>query len=242
MVISILNRSTAESRSEVEESTTTPTKLEPTMPADTSVYSTLFHCLYDERAPRTRRFPHYSVLRAIDSRDVRQQQTQRPRVHDFAVIWDDDHDTRIIPVLEEMLMAGVLPGVQFIGEHKGLLTVILASATYYTIDIKAFVEKVTKLTEAAGDCWQVDVGMFDHHPGNLALLHQCDFREIIGGQDADRAFLFTIDAMWSLGTKEWRSIDDQPISLPPGQFFPNLDRERYHLDRPARTSTVPPWL
>lgn len=203
------------------------------MSVDVPVYSTLFHCLYDEQTPKTPRFPHYSVFRAIDSRDVHQRPTERPRVHDFAVIWDDDHDTRIIRVLEEMLMSGVLPGVQFIGEHKGTLTIILAAATYWEIDIKAFTAKVAGLTKAAGDWWVVDVGMFDRSPGNLARFHQCDFREIVGNRDADRAFLFTVDAMWSLGTKIWRSVDVPPPPLPPGQIFFSAEQERCYVPRPA---------
>lgn len=194
-------------------------------------YSTLFHCLYDEDCQISRRFPCYSVFRAIDSRDVVQKPTQRPHVHDFAVIWDDDHDTRIIPVLEEMLMAGVLPGVQFIGEHKGRLSIILAARTYYAIDIDAYKEKVIELARASGDCWTVEVGMIDHHEGNMRELHQCDFLEIVGNEDADIAFIFMIDAAWQLGTKAWRSIDLPPPPPAPGKlFFPKPNR--YLIDPP----------
>jgi hypothetical protein len=199
----------------------------------TPVYSTLFHCLYDEQYPKTRRFPHYSIFRAIDSRDVRQQPTARPRVHDFAVIWDDDHDTRIIPVLEEMLMAGVLPGIQFIGEHKGTLTIILAAATYYDTDLTFFTDKVEKLSAAAGDRWQVEVGMFDRTEGNLKVMHQCDFQSIVGGYDADHAFLFTIDSMWSLGTKEWQCVGEPKPKPSEGQFWGSPASERCYVDKSA---------
>ena len=206
------------------------------MPIVTPTYSTLFQCLYDEEHPITRRFPPYSVFRAIDSRNVLQEATPRPRVHDFAVIWDDDHDTRIIAVLEEMLMAGALPGVQFIGEHKGTLSVILAAATYYVIDVEAYKKWVTKLAEASGDFWMVEIGMFDHSPGNLARFHQCDFVEIVGGDDADKAFLFTIDAAWRLGTKAWRSIDMPAVPPSPGVLFPR--GERYFVERPQRHAAM----
>jgi len=200
------------------------------MSVATPVYSTLFHCLYDEQSPKTRRFPHYSVFRAVDSRDVCQKPTESPRIHDFAVIWDDDHDTRIIPVLEEMLMAGLLPGVQFIGEHKGTLTIVLAACTYFEIDPTAFTNKVEKLSAAAQDYWQVEVGLFDRSEGNLKVQHQCDFQSLVGGADADIAYLFMIDAMWSLGTKEWRSVDQVPSKAPNESYWGTPSDARRYVD------------
>lgn len=207
-------------------------------------YSSIIHCLYDLPDAPNGRFGAYSVFRAIDSRDVEQQPTLLPRVHDFAVIWDGDHDTRIIPVLEEMLMAGFLPGVQFIGEHKGTLTIILAARTYWKIDVEVYAKRVENLTSAAGDCWVVKVGMYDHGKGNLRIGHQCDFQEIVGlGDEAEHAFLFSIDAMWSLGTKEWMGEGQPPKSISKGLFLDAHDR--YTMRRPARrrasgTSSPPP--
>lgn len=206
----------------------------------TPVYSTLFHCLYDEQSPKTRRLPHYSVFRAVDSRDVCHKPTDTPRIHDFAVIWDEDHDTRIIPVLEEMLMAGLLPGVQFIGEHKGHLSVILAAPTYYEIDLTAFTNKVEKLSAAAQDFWNVEVGLFDRTEGNLKVQDQCDFQNLVGTRDADVAYMFTIDAMWSLGTKEWRSVDEQDSKVSNKPFWGSPDFARRYVDlRKPRASLVP---
>lgn len=191
------------------------------------MYSTFFHCLHDQPEMTGRYFGAYSIFRAIDSRDVEQRPAPLPHVHDFAVIWDDDHDTRIIPVLEEMLMAGLLPGVQFIGEHKGTLTIILAARTYWKIDGEAYTKRVEALTAAAGDCWNVRLGMYDHAPGNLRRGHQCDFQEIVGiGDEAEHAFLFTIDTMWKLGTKNWTSVDAPKVSSPPGIFVATEDRYR----------------
>jgi hypothetical protein len=186
----------------------------------TPAYSTLMQCLHDQAHPVVPHYGHYSVFRAIDARDVTQKPTSLPRVHDFAVIWDDDHDSRIIPVIEEMLMAGLLPGVQFVGEHKGTLTVILAARTYWEIDLDAFKTKVASLTQAAGDFWDVRVGMFDHSPHSLRTGHQCDFQEIIGlSNEATHAYLLAIDGMWNLGTKEWRGLSTPTLPLPPETFF-----------------------
>lgn len=197
------------------------------------IYSSFFHCLYDQPEVPNACFGAYSVFRAIDSRNVEQQLTSLPHVHDFAVIWDDDHDTRIIPVIEEILMAGLLPGIQFIGEHKGTLTIILAARTYWKIDIDSYAKRIEALTAAAGDFWAVHIGMYDHGKGNLRIGHQCDFQQIIGcGDEEEHAFLYTIDAMWNLGTKEWIGVDvPEPPPLP-GKFFSHSNR--YRIRRPNK--------
>jgi hypothetical protein len=179
-------------------------------------YSTFFTCLHDEDRQLGSSLPAYSVFRAIDSRDVTRKPTDRPRVHDFIVIWDDDHDTRIIAVLEEMLMAGILPGVQFISEHKGTLSIILASPAYWAEGHEGFQAQVAKLAAAAGDYWVVEVGMIDATEGNMTVQHQCDFLEILGNSDADVAFFFLMDRAWKLGTKVYPSIDIPPAPPSPG--------------------------
>lgn len=198
-----------------------PTKLESSMPEQKTVYSSLFQCLYDQQQPIVPHYYPYSVFRAIDSRDVTQVPTLEPRVHDFAVLWDEDHDTRVISVLEEMLMAGVLPGVQFISEHKGELTIILAAPTYFAIDLDAFKTKVHALTATTGDWWVLRIGIFDRSPHSLRTRHQCDFEEIVGLSDeATHAYLYSINDMWNLGTKEWRGVNYRaPATTQPGQFF-----------------------
>lgn len=172
-------------------------------------YSTLFHCLYDH--PERSGLGHmgFSVFRAIDCRDIDLNPTPLPYVHDFAVIWDEDHDTRIIPVIEEMLMAGILPGVQFIGEHKGTITIVLAAKTYWKINTDDFADRVRQLTAGAiGDFWDVDVGMYDHSEGNLRKGEQCQFYELTGHHwEQGHAFLYLLDATWRLGTKCWNAAD-----------------------------------
>lgn len=183
-------------------------------------YSSLFACRYDQ--PHRGNLQGYSIFRAVDSRNVEQELASQPHVHDFAVLWDDDNDTRIIPVIEEMLMAGLLPGVQFIGEHKGTLTVILAARTYWKIDVEVFAGRLSQLAgDAAGDFWNVRVGSYDHSNGSLRTGHQCDFQEIIGHPDEfTHAYLYAIDTEWRLGTKKWISADE---SRPPTLAFFNTN-------------------
>ncbi|SDD56475.1 hypothetical protein SAMN05192589_107124 [Paracidovorax valerianellae] len=212
------------------------------MPEATRAYSTLIQCLYDQSHSVVPDYDHYSIFRAIDARDVKQQPTSLPRVHDFAVIWDSDHDIRIIPVLEEMLMAGLLPGVQFIGEHKGTLTIILAAPTYFAVDIEAFKAQVHSLTAAAGDYWDVRVGMFDRSPGSMRDGHQCEFEGITGLADHMlHAYLLVIDDMWKLGTKVWQGVSSPEKAQPPRQFFTDADRYvvKGHSHHYARQPVVP---
>lgn len=212
------------------------------MANSTPIYSRLLHCLYDEQASIKNHGHHYSIFRGIDCRDIELKPTALPRVHDFAVLWDDDHDQRIIPVLEEVLMSGLLPGIQFVGEHKGELTILLAARTYWAIaDMEAYKQRVTRLSKASGDFWSVRVGMYDHSPGNLRTGHQCDFEEIIGSSaEETHAYLFTIDTTWKLGTKEWQGIETSESATQPATFF--SPSERYRM-RPELTKfvTVPPW-
>lgn len=194
-------------------------------------YSSFFSCLHDQPEPINGRYGAHSIFRAVDSRDVEQKPTTLPRVHDFAVIWDDDHDTRIIPVIEEMLMAGLLPGVQFIGEHKAFLTVVLAARTYWAIDVDLYKARIESLAScAANDFWNVEIGMYDRCRSGFERGHQCDFKDLLGyGELEDRAFLFNLDSMWHLGTKEWVAADS-----PTTTFFDRLPY--YAMRRPARSS------
>ncbi|WP_152754278.1 hypothetical protein [Burkholderia cepacia] len=197
-------------------------------------YSTLFQCRYDEPRANPNLPYHYSVFRAVSAHNVEQLPTALPHVHDFAVLWDDDHDTRIIHVLEEMLMIGMLPGVQFIGEHKGELTVILAARTYWRIDTKKYAARLHKLTGlSAGDYWTVRIGMYDHSPGSLRSGHQCDFQNILGmGEEEEHAHLFAIDSQWKLGTKRWIPADSPVEPVRPGQLFAAPNRYEIEGHRP----------
>src|SRR5688572_1906398 len=81
-----------------------------------SVYSKLFACLYDEPAPvgNLGRGTHYSVMRSVEWLDVVRRPLPLPEIHDFAVIWDEDHDSRVIEAVERIYMAGLLSPIQFI--------------------------------------------------------------------------------------------------------------------------------
>ncbi|MBM3548872.1 MAG: hypothetical protein FJX54_18165 [Alphaproteobacteria bacterium] len=93
----------------------------------TAFYSHSFSCLYDEPAPIgvLGRGAHHSVFRSMQSRDINGSRLENRRIHDFAIIWDEDHDTRVISVVERLHLTGLLWPIVFIGERKGVLTIFL---------------------------------------------------------------------------------------------------------------------
>ena len=93
----------------------------------THAYSDLFACIYDQSAPigSFGRGAHYSVFRSVQWRDRDGDFMDSVRVHDFAVIWDEDHDRRVIAAVEALQMAGLMWPVLFVGERKGGLTLAL---------------------------------------------------------------------------------------------------------------------
>ena len=77
---------------------------------NTRHYSDYFTTIYDETAPvgHLGRGTHYSVMRYASWYDVECKRLNRPQTHDFAIIWDEDHDTRIFYALEKILDAGLI--------------------------------------------------------------------------------------------------------------------------------------
>lgn len=172
-------------------------------------YSTLFSCLYDEPSPvgHLGRGTHYSVFRAVEWLDVTRTPVELPQVHDFAVVWDEDHDTRIIETIEAIYMAGLLSPIQFIGECKGILTVIVAAKFYFwesDSNLKSYERKLQKICETPShsDNWELEIGMFDRSPGSP---HQTELHGLISAE-THRAitYLRNIDSLWGLGTKPYK--------------------------------------
>jgi hypothetical protein len=185
---------------------------------DTPQYSTLFSCLYDEQEPvgSLGRGTHYSVLRSVEWLDVTRRPLAVPQIHDFAVVWDEDHDTRVIDAIERIYMAGLLSPVQFIGERKGSLFAIVAARFYFVgtgQDIKAYEKAIDAITQNQPDTWPAYVGSFDRSPGSPA-------QTILNGiiNDTDHrvgVYLANIDSLWGLGTKPFVQRTSWDLEFPP---------------------------
>lgn len=171
----------------------------------TDQYSTLFSCLHDERHPvgTLGRGTHHSIFRCPQWRDF-PTILDAPLVQDFCVVWDEDHDERIIRVIERIYMADLLSPVMFIGERKGGLTVILRESVLERVSEDAYQEYVEKLVELADDLddpWGCSVGTFSY--SNEPVI---DAMSTIVNDDPSRVgkYLIGIHASWVLGLKPFK--------------------------------------
>lgn len=168
-------------------------------------YSSIFHTIYDERNPLFPSGYHYSVLRSFEYRDVCNLPVSKPLVHDFAIIWDEDHDTRVIKAVERIYLAGLLSPIQFIGEHKGTLTIILAAKSMWAIgDIDNYKSALSSAAFKQGDDhWVIEIGWFDRNDSNFDTMHQTNLNQITGvSSRREHTHILWIDDRWDIGTKE----------------------------------------
>jgi hypothetical protein len=117
---------------------------------DTPKYSRHLHCIYDEPAPTGKigRGTHYSVVQALSWRSSKGEFLKQAAVQNVAIIWDEDHDLRIIFCVEALLMAGLLHVISMIGERKGGVTIVFnsMSAAYMNESQKGeYQEEVTQV-------------------------------------------------------------------------------------------------
>ncbi len=171
-------------------------------------YSYLFSCLYDQPAPvgRLGRGVHYSVFRSTQWRAINADHLTAPRIHDFAIIWDEDHDERVIRVAERLHMEGLLWPVVFMGERKGEVTLLLDyfGGPEVFAGNAGWIDKIRKVAACADetDHWHVEIGMyqrlFDIEAGS-----QTDPKRIIP-EESERVvpFLQAIDVLWQIGYRE----------------------------------------
>lgn len=182
-------------------------------------YSDYFTTIYDENAPvgNLGRGTHYSVLRYASWYDVEAKRIDTPQTHDFAVIWDEDHDTRVIHALENIYKAGLLSPVQFIGERKAFLSIVVAAKFYFLgtdADTQRYINKLKEIASKVDyDTWIIEVGMFDK---SLGSPHQTEIPSMIAcDREKEETYLRNIDNLWNLGTKPFIGIGGNAPFIPP---------------------------
>jgi hypothetical protein len=113
------------------------------------------------------------------------------RYHDFAVIWDEDHDERAINVVEAIYLRGLLSRFVYFGERKGSFTAVLIGSDYHPRAVDKLKQQVDFIAEQQDDPWSASVATIaaeDNH--------------IIRDQPERRAaYLTHIDMLWELGPK-----------------------------------------
>jgi hypothetical protein len=157
---------------------------------------------------------HHSVFRSTQWRAIDGDVLSAPRVHDFAVIWDEDHDVRVIGVAERLHLAGLLWPVCFIGERKGSVTLLLdyMAGPEVFADEGVWIDRIREVASSAGgDEWRVEIGMFQHLVDADEGTPQTDPAGIIP-EPRERVlpYLQAIDALWQVGDREEPGGFDRP--------------------------------
>jgi addiction module HigA family antidote len=169
----------------------------------THAYSDLFACLYDQNSPigSFGRGAHYSVFRSVQWRDADGDPMDSVRVHDFAVIWDEDHDRRIINVVTALQMSGLLWPVLFIGERKGAITLVIdpvADLQRYQPHWEDSVRDVIA-NVIYDDDWRVEVGRWHH--SDMARVDECVETMVDDDHIDVWHFLGAVAALWQIGCR-----------------------------------------
>src|SRR5450631_3959398 len=112
-------------------------------------YSDFFQTLHDEQSPTGHlgRGTHYSVLRAVVFHDAVGRRLFNAKFADFAVIWDEDHDDRVIEPIERIYRSGLLSMFLMFGERKGCFTAVRANRIYDQSDPSVLEERINGITQ-----------------------------------------------------------------------------------------------
>jgi hypothetical protein len=171
-------------------------------------YSTYFSCLHDEPEPvgQIGEGTHYSVMRAVEWSDECLTPIKLPQVHDFAVIWNEFHDERVISTIEQIYMAGLLSPVLFVSLQKHTLYFVLTDNFWglEEIDSKPGVSDSEIYSHEIDEVCTSD---FVHATvfctfEQLLNLPDSAQRDIIS-DDEHRVHIYlrNIDNLWKLGSK-----------------------------------------
>ncbi|AAP85944.1 hypothetical protein OOOCML_33290 (plasmid) [Cupriavidus necator H16] len=159
-------------------------------------YCPFFQTLHDETRPvgNLGRGTHYSILRAPVWHDELLNRLDRCAFLDLAVIWDEDHDDRVIDALMMLYVGGLLSPVRYIGERKGTLSVLLAPDAMRTWTPKAlqqYRDDIENVCQCLEDPWTAKVDAIDGR--EHSIIHSSAENVSI--------YLRNIDVLWELGVK-----------------------------------------
>ena len=160
-------------------------------------YSAFFQTLHDEAQPTgyLGRGSHYSVLRAITWHGSNRQVLKEAHYLDFAVICDEDHDTRAIHAIELLYKRGLLSSAIIVGERKAGFTFLMPDDVYASLPA---LER-QKFQIVLNDLMQsLEEDPWNGHLGSI----RTDDGEIINDKpEKVHQYLRTIEMLWQLGVK-----------------------------------------
>ena len=181
-------------------------------------YSPLFHTLYDEQDPvgTLGRGTHYSIRGAVQWVDKRKKLLSLPGIQRFAVIWDEDHDERVIDVAERAYMRGIFAPILYISERKAFLTIVVDNEFYEIIQddwVSYSMAWEEICTNVRGDRFNFELHVVE---SDVGIINDNDEKVSI--------YLKNIDNLWNLGFNpylqprkegEFLIIPSLPKSSPP---------------------------
>jgi hypothetical protein len=156
-----------------------------------------FKPLYVQTAPvgYLGRGTHHSVYRSISWYGLKLQKLARPLFHDFAIIWDEDHDTRVFEAIQKLYIEGLLAAAIFVGERKGTFHFLIdPSNNFDQKEMDEIKQRVDAITQDGSDPWPAHVDFYNSNSPSI----------INDASSSVQIFLESTKLQWSLGFSEVR--------------------------------------
>jgi len=166
-----------------------------------------FKTLHGETGPVERfgRGTHYSVMRAPIWQDKWLNAMPDGAMLDFALIWDEDHDERVLEVIEQLYFASLLAPVRFIGERKGTLSVLIDPETvarWKPAVLRRYRQAVSDISNCQNDPWPAHVSTLTSLASTPARAVSLEPSIIHEDRAKVVAYLQNIDMLWHVGFKK----------------------------------------
>lgn len=171
-------------------------------------YSQFFHTIHDEQTPvgSIGRGTHYSVLESAQWLSPNLAQHKEPMIHRFAVIWDEDHDTRIIEVLNIAYMRNLMSPIVFVGERKGFLSIVLHPdfERVSNTESHCFLSSWYNIAQYyQDDAWGFEWA-FSSTPNEGSIIQ--------GNPEIAKTYLFNISNLWDLGHHRYGDYNPHSVA------------------------------
>jgi hypothetical protein len=157
-------------------------------------YSPFFQTLHDETAPvgSLGRGTHYSVFRATVFHDEFAKPLEAAKFLDFSVIWDEDHDERVLLPIERLYRSGDLSSFIMFAERKGMFFCPVAPR-FIGLRLPSAEKAVAAACESVGG---------DHWTSHIVFGGRAPSGIIDDDERRVELYLNTIKMLWQLGLKE----------------------------------------
>lgn len=160
-------------------------------------YSPFFQTLHDEEHPvgHLGRGTHYSVLRCVTWHSKTLEPLKKSAFHDFVIIWDEDHDERIIPIIEYLYFQGLLAPALFVGERKGSFTLLTKDSFKRDLGQNSYEAYVTSVSNIA----HPQPPNEDYWPTHILSYMQPEGYIINDSKERVELYLNNLQQLWLLG-------------------------------------------